>query len=326
VKVLLTGASGFVGSHVLDSLRARGIAVAVLLRPTSDKSFLQQHLGSVEIRTGSISDPHSLRPAMEGITHVILCAGLTKARRISEFYQINHAGTRNVVEAINARADQVQRLVHVSSLAAAGPALASAPAREENPPNPVSEYGKSKLAGELVVRQKCRVPFTVIRPPAVYGPRDQGFLPLFKAVKSHVLPRPSARQALSLVFVKDLADAIVTCLDHPAAAGKVYFAAAREIVTGRRMAEEIAAQIGHWTLPCPLPTAALWPVCLFQELLSQLTGKPSILNLQKFADLRAAGWVCDPSLLEREAGYVCKTTLKEGIAQSLKWYRQNNWI
>ena len=196
MKVLLTGASGFVGSHVLDSLRARGIAVAVLLRPTSDKSFLQQHLGSVEIRTGSISDPHSLRPAMEGITHVIHCAGLTKARRISEFYQINHAGTRNVVEAINARADQVQRLVHVSSLAAAGPALASAPAREENPPNPVSEYGKSKLAGELVVRQKCRVPFTVIRPPAVYGPRDAEFLRLFNAVERTISAGVAAARRL----------------------------------------------------------------------------------------------------------------------------------
>ena len=116
----------------------------------------------------------------------------------------------------------------------------SKPAREEDPPQPVSEYGKSKLAGELEVRNHCRAEHVILRPPAVYGPRDAEFLRLFRAVKHHLLPRMSGAQALSLVFVKDLAEAVVTCLTHPAAAGKTYFVAGREVVTARRMAEEIA--------------------------------------------------------------------------------------
>ena len=129
-----------------------------------------------------------------------------------------------------------------------------------------------------------------------------------------------------MVSVRDLAEAVVTCLTHPAAAGKTYFVAAPEFTTARVMAEEIAAQMNTWTLPLPLPAAVLWPICLAQELASRLTGKPNILSLQKFAELRAPGWVCDPTRLERETGYACATTLKQGIAETLSWYREHDWL
>ena len=323
---MLTGASGFVGSHILDSLRVRGLDIVLLLRPTSNKQFIASHLPEVEVRPGSIGDPESLQQTLAGITHVIHCAGATKASQSAGFYEANQAGTRNVVNAVNGQGDQVRRIVYISSLAAAGPAPREQPAREDDPTRPVSEYGKSKLAGELEVKDHCRVEHVILRPPAVYGPRDAEFLRLFKAVKNHVLPKPSGAQALSLVFVKDLAEAVVTCLSHPAAAGKTYFVASREIVTARDMADEIAAQINVWTVPLPLPTALLWPVCLVQEALSRLTGKPSVLSLQKFAELRAPGWVCDPTRLERETGCVCATTLKTGVAEALAWYQQQHWL
>lgn len=324
MKTLLTGASGFVGSHVLDRLRARGLATALLLRPTSSRRFIEPHLSWAEVRPGSILEPASLREAMAGITHVIHCAGCLRAGRISEFYQVNQAGTRHVIEAANAQPG-VRRVVQVSSLAASGPALPAKPAREEDPPHPVSAYGKSKLAGELEVLRHCRPEFVILRPPGVYGPRDGQFLRLFKAVKAHVLPRPG-RQALSLVFVRDLAEVIVTCLDHPAAARKTYFVACPEIVTARSLAGEIAAQMGVWTLPLPLPAAMLWPLCLAQQGLSRLTGKPNVLSLQKLAELRAPGWVCDPGLLQRETGCACRTTLRRGLGETLEWYRQNRWL
>lgn len=322
---MLTGASGFVGSHILDSLRKQGLATVLLLRPASNRQFITPHLPDVEVRPGSINDPASLEQAMAGITHVIHCAGATKTGRACGFYEVNQAGTRNVVNAVNGQSGRVQRLVHISSLAAAGPARREKPAREEDPPGPVSEYGKSKLAGELEVRDHCRAEYVILRPPAVYGPRDAEFLRLFKAVRHHLRPRPRA-PALSLVFVRDLAEAVVTCLSHPAAAGKTYFVAAREIVTTQGMVEEIATQMNVWTLPLPLPTALLWALCLTQETLSRLTGQPSVLSLQKFAELRAPGWVCDPTLLERETGCVCATTLKGGVAETLNWYRQHNWL
>jgi 2-alkyl-3-oxoalkanoate reductase len=326
LKILLTGASGFVGSHILDSLCERGFATALLLRPTSNKRFIEHHLSNVELRLGSIDDSESLRRAMAGITHVIHCAGATRACRISDFYAINRGGTRNVIEAVNEQVGRVQRVVHISSLAAAGPAVAEKPARETDAPNPVSHYGKSKLAAELEVQTHCRTGHVILRPAAVYGPRDGEFLRLFRAVKSHLLPKPTAKQALSLLFAKDLANAVLTCLQHPVAAGKTYFVAARQVLTARTMASEVAAQMKVRTLPLPLPTMLLWPVCLAQEAISRLTGKASVLSLQKFAELSAPGWVCDPGLLERETGYTCPTALPAGIAQTLAWYRQYRWL
>lgn len=326
MKILLTGASGFVGSHILDSLRRRGLDTVLLLRRTSSKRLISSHLPDVEVRSGSIGDPDSLGEAMAGITHVIHCAGATKAARVAGFYEANQTGTRNLVSAVNGHSGRVQRVVHISSLAAAGPALRERPAREEDAPQPVSEYGKSKLAGEFEVRDHCRAEYVILRPPAVYGPRDGEFLRLFRAVKSHLLPKPDGTQALSMVFVRDLADAVVTCLDHAGTAGKTYFVAAREVVTARTIAEEIAAQMNTWTLPLPLPTPLLWPICLAQDLASRFTGKPSVLSLQKYAELRAPGWVCDPTRLERETGYACATTLKLGIAETLNWYREHNWL
>jgi nucleoside-diphosphate-sugar epimerase len=324
--VLLTGASGFVGSHILDHLSRNQIPCVLLLRNTSATTFLQKHLSAVEVRRGSVTDPSSLAKAMAGVTHVVHCAGLTKALKASEFFEVNQLGTRNVVEALNAQSPPIQRLVHVSSLAVSGPATPAQPATEETPLRPVSVYGKSKLAGEQEVRERCQSQFTIIRPPAVYGPRDTGFLSLFKAVQHHLLPRPKKNQVLSLVYVKDLADAVVTCLCSTKTAGQTYFVASPETVTGRAMAQEIAAEMKGWTMPCPMPAGLLWAVCLTQQVLSQLTRKPSLLNLQKYAELRAPGWVCDSSKLRRETGFECQTRLKEGIGETLEWYRRERWL
>jgi nucleoside-diphosphate-sugar epimerase len=326
MKVLLTGSTGFVGSHILESLLARSISTAVLLRPASDRHFVQSHLDRVDVRSGTIGDLKSLSGALDGITHLVHCAGCTKARRRSEFYEVNHIGTQNLVQAVNTRHGELQRFLHVSSLAVNGPATAANPAQEDDPPRPVSDYGKSKLAAEAEVRNQSHVPFTIIRPPAVYGPRDYGFLSMFKAVKAHILPRPSKVQALSLVYVKDLAEAIVTCLQRPETVGKTYYAASREVVTGRMMAETIALQMKSWTLPLPLPTPLLWPVCLLEQLRAQFNGKPRLLNLQKYAELRAPGWVCDPSRLAREIGIECRTSLADGITETLRWYVEERWL
>lgn len=326
MKVLVTGATGFVGSHILDTLHARGIPSVCLLRPTSDKRFIGSHLAEMETRTGSILDPDSLAKALESITHVMHCAGCTKASRYAEYYEVNYCGTRNLVEAINRQSSFIRRLVHISSLAVTGPATQQSPAREDSPLQPISEYGKSKLAGEREVRDHCQVPFTILRPPAVYGPRDAAFLPMYRAVKNHLLPKPSKQQALSLVFAKDLAEVAVACLEQQTAQTKTYFVASREIVSAASIAEEISRQMKAWTVPCPLPSALLWLVCLAQEIFSRVSGRATLLNLQKFAELRAPGWVCDPSLLEQEVGVKCATRLESGISETLGWYRREHWV
>jgi len=327
MKALLTGANGFVGSHILDSLRARGLEVRVLLRKSSNRRFIQPHLSRVELCEGGIGEPASLAKAMEGVTHVIHCAGATRARSNAEFYEINQQGTRNVIEAANYNVGNLSRLIHISSLAASHPATADVPAREEDTPAPVSEYGKSKLGAEREVLERCKVPFTILRPPAVYGPRDEGFLSMFQAVRRHVVPSfMGGVEAMSIVFVKDLAEVTADCVTHPAAVGRTYFVSSPDWVTARAFCEEIARQLNVWTLPLWLPVQALWPVCAASELVCKLTNKPSLLNRQKYNELRAPGWVCDATRLRDETGFVAATPLADGIRQTIAWYRENGTL
>lgn len=327
MKVLLTGASGFVGSHIFDQLLARQIPTVVLLRPTSDRRFIADRLAMAEVRIGGIDQPSSLSSALIGVTHVIHCAGATKALSADGFFAVNQLGTRHLVEAVNRLGSQIQRFVHISSLAASGPATAEKPMRESDGPSPVSDYGRSKLAAEREVMEHCRTDWVILRPPAVYGPRDGEFLRLFKAVKSHLRPCfGGGRQQLSLVYVEDLAAAVMAALTHPAASRKIFFAGSPEMVTAAELGERIAEEMKVWTMPLPLPNAVLWLACQCAELVSRMSKKANVLNAQKFAELKAPGWVCDVSRMKDELGFECCTPLGDGLKKTLAWYRAQGWL
>jgi nucleoside-diphosphate-sugar epimerase len=327
MKVLLTGASGFVGSHILDLLIARDIPTAILLRSTSRRRFIEPLSSRIDVRIGSVSEPASLPAALEGITHVIHCAGCTKAIGSSEYYRINRDGTRNLVEAVNRRQGAVQQFILISSLAASHPARADTPAREDDESAPVTEYGRSKLAGERVLREHARIPYAILRPAAVYGPRDGDFLLMFKAARARWVPSFGAgRQQLSLVYVEDVARAVLACLERPAIENRIYNVAHAEVLTAHALTAEIGRQLGVNTIQIPLPTPLLWPVCLVGEAIARISGRPSIVNLQKYPELAAPGWVCDSRRLRDELGCEPTTGLKDGIARTLAWYRQQGWL
>lgn len=327
MKVLLTGASGLVGSHVLDHLVQAGVPVRLLLRASSPRQWIAPHLGKVEVQEGALDAPETLKPALEGVSHVIHCAGATKALDREGYFRVNHAGTLNLVAAINRQAGRLERLVHISSLAVTGPATAARPARETDPPRPLTDYGHSKLAAEQVVREQCRVPAVILRPPGVYGPREAEFFKLFKAVRHGLLPCfGGGRQPLSLVFAPDLAAAIVHCLTHEGAAGKVFHVAHPEVVTVRQLGELAAT---HWQsrpVRLALPTAALWPLCAVQEFINQITRRPQVVNLQKYRELAAPGWVCDVRRLQECTGFSAPTTVHTGVPATLRWYADAGWI
>jgi nucleoside-diphosphate-sugar epimerase len=327
MKVLLTGANGFVGSHILDALLDRGFRPVVLLRPAARRQWLHDKLDRIEIQSGTLNDPAVLEVALGGVTHVIHCAGCTKAVNPDGYFEVNRDATRQLVDAINRHTPNLDRLIYVSSLAASRPATSDAPATEETVSAPVTIYGRSKLAGEREIREHCRVPFGILRPAAVYGPRDTDFLNLFRAVASGVVPLlQKGRQQLSLVHVGDLAELVAICLDHPRAVNGIYHVAEEQVVTSRELVDEIARQMGLRPWTPPLPRVLLWLICAGRDLISKATGRPHILSRHKYAEMVAPGWVSGTDRLRRELGYACPTDLSQGISRTLAWYRGQGWL
>lgn len=327
MKVFLTGASGFVGSHVLDSLRAGHHEVSILLRRTSDTRFVSRHVSGVTVHFGSLDDLSVLRKAMSGVEAVIHCAGKTKALHSSEFYRINQAGTRNMVMAANACRESLRHLIYISSQAVSGPGVLTCPAEETGDPRPVSVYGHSKRLGEIEIGRHCRVPWTILRPAAVYGPRDTEFLPVFKKVKQRVMPLLSgAKRSLNMVYGPDVAAAVLSTLMNERAAGGTYHVAAEPPCTDEEFMQEIATQMRCRPLRLPIPRSALYLACVIQEFLSRASGRPNVLSRQKLPELLAPGWVCSTDRIRQDLGFTALTSLKEGVGRTLEWYQRKGWV
>lgn len=327
MKVLLTGANGFLGSHILDALRQAGMVCSILLRRTGDVRFITRHLGHVAVHCGSLGDDAALDAALRETEAVIHCAGKTKVLRQSEWDAVNQAGTRRLVAAANAHADSIRHFIHISSLAVSGPGTPAQPARESARPRPVSAYGRSKLAGEDAVRKNCRVAWTILRPAATYGPRDRDFLELFKAVKWGLLPLfDGGRQPLSLVFAPDAAAAVLACLDRGPAHGKTYHVAHPHPCSGESLLREIVRQTGARVRTLSLPGGILVPLGGLREALARLTQRPAILSRDKVREIRSPGWVCETAAIEKDLGYTAPTPLIDGIARTLGWYRRQGWL
>ena len=280
----------------------------------------------MEVRSGSLTDPGSLKTALAGVTHVLHCAGKTKAVDRQEYWSVNTEGTRHVVQAI-AGNPAVQRLVLISSLAAAGPGTRETPALEDGEPRPVSEYGRSKLAGEVVVRDECTCEHTILRPSGVYGPGDSDFLELFRAVRWHVRPTfGRGRQPLNLVYVDDLADIAVACLTLPPAAGRTVNVAHPEIVDAFTLGKRVAEALQVRAIPLRLPAFILPWLCRIQDAQARRTGKPGILSVERSHELSAPGWVCDTRLLREQLGLQCPTAVQDGLRRTADWYRAHGWL
>jgi len=329
VKVLVTGSNGFVGSHLVRQLLREGYQVRALLRTTSDTRLIKEELPDVEVAYGELRAPESLLEVARGVDAVVHCAAKTKAKTLKEYYQANARGALNLVEACNSCAGELVRLVLVSSVAVTGPGPASRPAVEERTPRPISHYGRSKALGERWVRLRSRVPFTIVRPAAVYGPGDSsGFLMVFDAVRRGWMPLIDGGLArTSLIYVADLARGILAALRSDAAVGQTYHLAHPRPCSQRQLQENIARAMGVMRpRRVFFPHLLLYPICLLSELRASLTGQVSMVNLQKIPELVAPGWVCSARKASDELGFTAGTPLSAGVRETLRWYVDNGWL
>ncbi len=322
MKALVTGATGFVGSHLVETLQRVGWSVTVLVRTPGKLEEIGIH--GVHSVVGDLANLESLGHACQGQDVVFHVAGLVAARTPQEYLDVNRDGTARLVRA--AESAGIGRLVLVSSLAAAGPSQVGAPRTEDLAPAPVTAYGRSKLAAEDVVR-RSPLPWTILRPPTIYGPRDRELLTAFKAARLGIAPVfGGGSQELSVIHATDLAEALLASATAPGAVGLTAFASHPEVVTSGSLLHTIGRSLGRtpWILPIPRPVGTL--LLRITGAAAALAGRATILNPDKANEFFQPAWTCSPERLAEATGWRARITVDEGIPATTAWYRSSGWL
>ncbi len=327
MRVLVTGGSGFLGSHVAEQLARAGHTVRALVRRSSNRKFLET-LPGVEFAEGSVEDAARVEEAMKGgIDAVIHSAGLVKARGESEFWATNVDGTRNIFEAAKKHAPGLKRLVFVSSLEVSGPAEDGRPVPISQE-TPMSAYGRSKLEAERFLKShKDELPITILRPTAVYGPRDNEMVEVFRSVSRGVLPISGDGSAkLTFIYGPDCAAACIRAIDANVPSGAAYFISDGEIYVQKDAKVGVEAAHGkRASVRLGVPFPVLDAVAAGVEVYGKMRNKAVMLTREKAKVIRKS-WVCGIDETTRDLGWKPETMWREGTKLTADWYKREGWL
>lgn len=316
--VSVTGATGFLGHHIVEAFHRAGWTVRAIVRPDSPHPPPPH----AEPRVAALGDVSALVDACSGSDVIVHAAGVVRAPRAGVFEAVNVGGTRATA---TAAALTGARLVHISSLAAIGPSTSGRPAREDDPPRPINAYGRSKMDGESAVRDHARGNWIVLRPSAVYGPGDRGFLPLVRLAARGVFPLVASRELpLTVVHARDVAEAVRLAAESDVR-GEAFFIGHAVPARAEAFFEAVAAALGRPYRALPIPRFAVRLAGLAGDLQWRL-GRTPMLDSARVAELVAPGFVCDVTRATERIGFTASTGLSEGLAQTVSWYRRAGWI
>lgn len=325
-SVFITGATGFVGSHLAAELAERGARVRALVRATSDVSRLSG-LGAELVR-GSLEDAEALARGVEDAEIVFHLAAVTHARTEADYVRANAAGTRALVEAVLGAKQRPRRLVYLSSLAAVGPALDGRPVGRDDPPRPLTAYGRSKLEGERACLAAATdgLETVALRAPAVYGPGDREMLRFFRLAARGLFPLPAGgERVVQLVHVTDLARALVAAGAAEAARG-VYHVAEPKAYTWTEVAAHMAKAVGRGVRIVRIPRPAVMAAAALSEWAAKIGGGATMFNREKARELLAPGWLCETETLRRDTRFEARIAVPDGLAATAAWYREQGWL
>ncbi len=322
---IVTGANGFVGSHLVDALLVKGYKVRCIVRKSSNLQWLNDK--NVDYFYGGLNDMEALKAALTGCTHLFHVAGVVKSPTYDGFFEGNVTPTKNILEAaltINA----LKRIIVTSSLAAHGPNAVGKPSIETDSRKPVSEYGESKLAQEdLAANYYNRLPITVVRPPAVYGERDMEMLLLFQTVGKGIFPLIAKGQTLSMVHVSDLVEGMILAAESENSIGKTYFLSSNPIeFTQKHVAQTMANVLGKKLFFLQLPYLITYLAAAISSFFGKITASNPSLNLKKLQELKQPSWACSSAQASADFGYNPVMTLENGIVKTIDWYKQQGLL
>lgn len=326
MRILVTGGSGFLGSHVVEQALAAGYEVSCLVRKSSDTSFLSR-LG-VTLVEGALDKAETLAGAVDGIDAIVHCAGLVKARTQAEFDAVHTGGTVALAKAA-IEAGRLKRFVHVSTAAVMGVGKKGTKHLIEDTPTPVTMYAKSKLAAERALLElKDQLPITILRPPAIYGPRDREILAFFQMVRRTRMAfrMGHSLQSVSMVFGPDCAKACVASITKDVPSGARYFVDDGYTYTFEDMAHAIAAAYEIGLLGAPrLPIPLVKTAALASELFGRVADKTMMFTRDKLPELLMQHFVVDGQATQKDLGWKPQVPFAEGAKITARWYRENRW-
>jgi len=317
--VLVTGGGGFIGGHLVARLVRDRRRVRCLLRPLPGRSGP----AGAETVWGDVTDPKTLPRAVAGVETIFHLAGKTKARSLEEFRATNRDGTVNLLNAVREEGAPLRRFVLVSSLAAAGPSGEDRPREEEDPPAPVSFYGRSKLeAEEALIGAERGFGAAILRPAVVYGPGERDVFQVLRWIARGFRPQPTGADRLfSAVYVDDLVEALV------AAAGVgddgTWFVSDGNVYSWRRSLREISRIMGRGAVPLPLPLGAMALAAAGGRKLPGLDGS---FFLDKLRELAHPYWTCSIARARKDLGFHPRFDLGTGMEETVAWYRNQGWL
>lgn len=323
-RILVTGGSGFIGGHLVDGLLARGMRVRCLLRPTSSRRFLP--VDEIEEAEGRLEDVESLRRAAAGVDWIVHSAGITLSCREEEYFAVNRSGTANLLRAAAGAGGGLKGFIYLSSLAAGGPCRDGRPRTEDDPPAPVSCYGRSKLAGEEETRKYAATfPVTVFRPAAVYGPREREIFEIIRQVERGWEIHPGRKDIhLSMIYVTDLVEAVASAMKQNRKNWRLYYLADGNSYRSGELLALAGQLLGRRTIRVRPPLGAV--SCVFRMLSRLQPDGRCAFYLDKVREMRHNYWLCDISRAKRELDFRPRFDLRRGLAAAIEWYRREGWI
>lgn len=330
-RILITGASGFIGSFIVEEALRRDMEVWAVVRRSSSREWLQdERIHFIELNLSSEDD---LKKQLQGhvFDYVVHAAGVTKCLRKEQFFEVNTEGTKNLVNALLALQMPLKKFIYLSSLSIFGAIREQQPyeaIRETDTPQPNTAYGKSKLEAEHFLKEvAARLPYVILRPTGVYGPREKDYFLMVKSIQSHSdFSVGFKRQDITFVYVKDVVQAVFLAIER-GKSGRCYFLSDGQVYQSATFSNLIIRELGNpWCLRIKAPIWVLRIVTFFGEQVGRITGKISALNNDKYHILKQRNWRCDIQSAIDELGYQPEYQLERGVKETVAWYKEQGWI